>query len=61
MNVKVIEAEGWRAEVAPNLGGKYQTYEPYNGTWDAYKNNPSKDFDFTNRIIIKFINKEFYL
>ena len=31
------------------VAGKYQTYEPYNGTWDAYKNNPSMDFDFTKR------------
>lgn len=29
------------------VAGKYQTYEPYNGTWDVYKNNPSMDFDFT--------------
>lgn len=29
------------------VAGKYQTYEPYNGIWDAYENNPSMDFDFT--------------
>lgn len=31
------------------VAGKYQTYEPWNGVWDGYKNNPEnfKDFDFT--------------
>lgn len=31
------------------VAGKYQTYEPWNGVWDEYKENPAaySDFDFT--------------
>lgn len=31
------------------VAGKYQTYEPWNGVWDDYKNNPQNynNFDFT--------------
>lgn len=31
------------------VAGKYQTYEPYNGTWTRYKNNPAAydKYDFT--------------
>lgn len=31
------------------VAGKYQTYEPWNGIWDAIKENPerTKNFDFT--------------
>lgn len=31
------------------VAGKYQTYEPWNGIWDGYKNNPGQydNFDFT--------------
>ncbi len=31
------------------VAGKYQTYEPWNGVWDKFKENPNalRDFDFT--------------
>ena len=29
------------------VAGKYQTYEPWNGTWTRYENNPDLDIDFT--------------
>ena len=29
------------------VAGKYQTYEPWNGTWDQYDKNPQLDVDFT--------------
>ncbi|MBQ4051298.1 MAG: cellulase family glycosylhydrolase [Oscillospiraceae bacterium] len=29
------------------VAGKYQTYEPWNGTWQAYEADPSIDVDFT--------------
>lgn len=31
------------------VAGKYQTYEPWNGVWDGYKENPEayRDFDFS--------------
>ncbi len=29
------------------VAGKYQTYEPWNGTWQAYDADPSLDYDFT--------------
>lgn len=29
------------------VAGKYQTFEPHDWVWDAYKENKLKDFDFT--------------
>ena len=29
------------------VAGKYQTYEPWEGTWEAYAKNPSMNVDFT--------------
>ena len=29
------------------VAGKYQTYEPWNGSWQAYEADPKIDFDFT--------------
>ncbi len=29
------------------VAGKYQTYEPWEGTWQAYEKNPALDADFT--------------
>ncbi|MBR5507365.1 MAG: cellulase family glycosylhydrolase [Clostridia bacterium] len=29
------------------VAGKYQTFEPWNNTWDAYDKNPDIDVDFT--------------
>jgi hypothetical protein len=29
------------------VAGKYQTYEPWNGTWQAYEADPTIDVDFT--------------
>ena len=29
------------------VAGKYQTYEPWNGVWEQYEENPDMDFDFT--------------
>ena len=29
------------------VAGKYQTYEPWNGTWTRYEQDPTLDVDFT--------------
>jgi len=29
------------------VAGKYQTYEPWNGTWEKYEQDPTVDVDFT--------------
>lgn len=29
------------------VAGKYQTYEPWNGIWEAYEKNPDMKYDFT--------------
>ncbi|MDD6681972.1 MAG: hypothetical protein PUE61_02215 [Clostridiales bacterium] len=29
------------------VAGKYQTYEPWEGTWQRYEKDPSCDVDFT--------------
>ncbi len=29
------------------VAGKYQTYEPWNATWEQYAENPNMDIDFT--------------
>ena len=29
------------------VAGKYQTYEPWNGVWEAYEKNPDLKWDFT--------------
>jgi len=29
------------------VAGKYQTYEPWNGVWEQYEQNPDMDVDFT--------------
>jgi hypothetical protein len=29
------------------VAGKYQTYEPWNVTWEQYEQNPNMDIDFT--------------
>jgi len=29
------------------VAGKYQTYEPWNGTWEYYEKHPEADYDFT--------------
>lgn len=29
------------------MAGKYQTYEPWEGTWQGYQDNPKMDVDFT--------------